>query len=365
MNPELSEDLLRAVMGEDIGDDFPDHLGILRSLAKYKYDHFEQYSPGRQFIESLALWLFQFTGPSERKHALQFVLKRLIFVSDLEMRHLVSLMALDRIPRLLQGQVTRQISLPRYAVAAARNTNEFRRAARASLFLGMSDGARIDQLRRSNEGLSNEQFAMNYELSDLRACAMTAELRKDTGEDNAEFKQVFLVDDFSGSGHTILRRREGANPEGRLVRFVTDTLPKISNGSCPKVFIALYMATDQAIGHLQSQISSYPSPPWSGCDQPEVVAVMTIGDQFRFRHGIYRGDNEPDASFDRLLHRYYDPSVEDEHMGRVLHGFADCGLPLVLSHNSPNNSLYLLWERKETQPLFPRFERHQSRTRGD
>ena len=71
-----------------------------------------------------------------------------------------------------------------------------------------------------------------------------------------------------------------------------------------------------------------------------------------------------DLLFDALLHKYYDKSVEDEHKGAVVHGFAEVGLPLVLSHNTPNNSVYLLWEKK-TDPLFPRFERHQGRQKEE
>ncbi len=66
-----------------------------------------------------------------------------------------------------------------------------------------------------------------------------------------------------------------------------------------------------------------------------------------------------------LLHKFYDDSVEDEHKGQVLHEFADGGLPLVLSHNTPNNSVYLLWEKEKTQPLFPRYERHQGRLKEE
>ena len=34
------------------------------------------------------------------------------------------------------------------------------------------------------------------------------------------------------------------------------------------------------------------------------------------------------------------------------------GLPLILHHNTPNNSLYFLWARKWGDPLFVRYERH-------
>ena len=351
-------------MGEAAEADFPDQLGILRRLATYKYDDYQQYAPGRQFIECLALWLDQFHDSDERRNALRFVLERLIYISEIEMRHLVSLMARDRVPKVLQRQVAQQLALPVYRVAAVRGKRGFHRALRASLFLGMSDGARIDQFRRNSEGLSNEQFAMNYELSEPRAKKMVCELKTDLNDESAGFKYVFLVDDFAGSGKTILHR-DGSKPlDGRLVRFVRDTLPHLSEGPCPKIFITLYLATEQAATHLQSLISTYPSPPWSGDNVPQVITVMTLGDHARLCHDRKIGEYETDHLFDILLHKYYDPSVEDEHKGEVLHGYSDCGLPLVLSHNTPNNSVYLLWEQEKTQPLFPRFERHQSR-QGD
>jgi hypothetical protein len=65
--------------------------------------------------------------------------------------------------------------------------------------------------------------------------------------------------------------------------------------------------------------------------------------------------------------RYFDPAADDEHgeVGGVSkrYGFADCRLPVVLSHNTPNNSLFLLWAEAEhsVRGLFPRVSRHQVR----
>ena len=89
MNPEIAEALLRVVMGEAAEGDFPDQLGVLRDLAIYKYDEYGQYVPGRQFIASLAGWLTQFDSGVERQNALRYVRERLMYVSDIEMRHLV------------------------------------------------------------------------------------------------------------------------------------------------------------------------------------------------------------------------------------------------------------------------------------
>ena len=365
MNPELAEDLLRAVVGRAADDDFPDQLGVLRSLATYKYNDYQQYTPGRQFIESLALWLRQFENDHERRIALRFVQHRLIYISDAEMRHFVSLMARDRVPAVLQRDVAQQLCLSPYKAATIRNTPSFRRAVRASLFLGMSDGSRIDQFRRNTSQFTNEQFSMSYELSDSRARSLQAELKKDLDDDNAVFEHIFLVDDFAGSGTTILRTGQNASFEGRLVRFIEETLPKLLNGARPKLFIMLYLATSQALEHLRCQIHRLDNSLWSGTTKPEVIAVMELDDNARIRHERQDHEYETDSLFDNLLHKYYDSSVEDEHKGNILHGFSDCGLPLILPHNTPNNSVYLLWEAENTQPLFPRFERHQVRPNYD
>ena len=360
MNPYLADSLLRTVMGATADPDFPHQLGILRSLANYKYDDYEQYAPGREFIESLALWLSQFEV-NERRHALEFVQQRLIYLSELEMRHLVALMARDRVPLMLQDSIAKQLAIPPYRVVELRNHQSFHRARRASLFLGMSDGARIDQFRRNSETLSNEQFAINYELSEQRTKKMLDSLRSDLADQEAGFDYVFLVDDFAGSGRTILRTADTGGFEGRLVRFVEDTLPKLGDRKCPKVYITLYLTTEQAVHHLQDLLPSYPSPPWPENELPVVLSAMTLYDQARLSCDTQH--SQVDQQFAELLEKYYTPAIEDEHKGTVKYGFADCALPLILSHNTPNNSVYLLWEKNYRKPLFPRFERHESHQR--
>ena len=108
MNRELAEDLLRAVMGQAADATFPEQIGVLRSLATYKYNDYQQYTPGNEFIESLALWLGQFNSTEERRHALRFIRERLVYISDAEMRHLVTLMARDRVPAIIQRDVRSQ-----------------------------------------------------------------------------------------------------------------------------------------------------------------------------------------------------------------------------------------------------------------
>ena len=281
MNPEVAESLLRAVLEDPAEAEFAEQLSILRSLARYKYDEYQQYAPGRQFIAYLSSWLEQFQGPEERRRALRFVQERLIFISDLEMRHLVSLMARDHVPSLLQRHVAKRLCIPNYRVANVRSRPEFDRAQRASLFLGMSDGARIDQFRRNSSERSNEQFAMTHELNKPRTTTMVDKLRTDLKDNSADFEYIFLVDDFAGSGRTIMCHDEDEPPDGRLFRFVRDTLPDLMHHHCPQIFITLYVATHQAVEHLTNSISAFQSAPWTSVCVPEVVTVMTIDDRAR------------------------------------------------------------------------------------
>lgn len=72
-----------------------------------------------------------------------------------------------------------------------------------------------------------------------------------------------------------------------------------------------------------------------------------------------------DSDFLKLAEVYYDPKAETRstRVGGtdVKRGFNACSLPLVVYHNTPNNSLFLLWadpEKYKWRGLFPRVERH-------
>jgi len=60
MKDQLAEELLAKVMGWKSPQDFVEHGLPLQVIAAYKYDEYQQFSPGMRFIESLALWLGQF-----------------------------------------------------------------------------------------------------------------------------------------------------------------------------------------------------------------------------------------------------------------------------------------------------------------
>jgi hypothetical protein len=78
-------------------------------------------------------------------------------------------------------------------------------------------------------------------------------------------------------------------------------------------------------------------------------------------------DNAGDTKLVSLVTQWYDPKIQTSHTGKdIWFGYKQCGLPLVLDHNTPNNSLAFLWAISPAtsksvnlmRPLFPRKQRH-------
>ena len=59
MRDLLAESLLAKVMGWSPHEVAGERV-LLKILGDYKYDEYQQFSPGMRFVESLAQWLEQF-----------------------------------------------------------------------------------------------------------------------------------------------------------------------------------------------------------------------------------------------------------------------------------------------------------------
>jgi hypothetical protein len=231
------------------------------------------------------------------------------------MGQLVSMAYPDYIRPLLLKETARIIDYPKYLVTKIANSQEFKILRRKSLFLSLSDGSHIDLFRRLNmEEISHEQICNFYDISENKAEELIDELKKDLikilGKNTPEricFRNLFLLDDFSGSGKSCLREENGY--KGKIAKVFNSIsssdspLSKILDVKNGLICTVLYMATEQAIKYLETQV----------------------------------GGTE-----------------------NVRLGFANCALPLVLSHNTPNNSVALLWsyEYLKIRGLFPRVTRH-------
>jgi hypothetical protein len=317
--------------------------------------------------------LRQFKANEERQTAYEFVKSRLLFFSAAEIAHLATIAYPDHIRPLLIKRAAKNTTMPEMFIGRIAKGKDFRVLRRQCLFLGLSDGARIDTFRRAtNAELSCEQIWQTYEMSPEKGNGMLSELRKDlksllgtnNGEYEHRFKMIFLLDDFSGSGRSYLREGDnGSSISGKIAKFKDqllseDRLGKLIDMTDLYVGIVLYIATKHAIEHLNALLAE--------------LFKTSSGVTYNV-HVVYPLDthvslnDERDGAFLALADSYYDPSVEDEHTRKggtdVKRGFAGCALPLVLSHNTPNNSMFLLWANPDDfniRGLFPRVSRHRS-----
>ena len=365
MKDRLAEELLVKVMGWS-PEEVARFLPPLQAMAAYKYDDYQQFSAGMRFIESLALWLRQFESPQERQTAFGFIAERLVFVSNGEINHFVSVAYADHVRPWLLSRVSEKAGFPPWMVGKAALSPEFRRLERETLFLGLSDGARIDSFRRSNRNLSHEQIRQSHELSKERVESLLSDLKKDVqifGQDSPSkkcvFKTIVLIDDFSGTGLSYFRRDGAGALKGKIAKFyeavttAENAVSKLVDRSEIHIVVLLYMATHRAKEYLSREVPKLFNAAGIGS---RVFVVNEFPESLTVRAGQH-----PDL--DNIIEKYYDKTNEDsstEIGGTDLkYGFSGCGLPLVLSHNTPNNSIGLLWARGPKMiPLFPRVTRH-------
>ena len=348
MRDELAERLLAAVMSWTPGD-VARERPRLQALAAFKYDEYQQFSPGLRFVESFARWLGQFT-PAERPTAYEFVLDRLVFVSSEEMSHLVSMVFADVVQPYLFRRVAVERGTEPWRVADLATSQAYRVRKRQTLFLGLSDGARLDTFRRATPTLSNEQVYQTYEIPDQRVDSLRRELRRDLDRIDAEeevdqFRTVVLLDDFGGTGDTY------GGKIRRVVKSLRDPQSAMYGLTTPdaEMIAVVYLATERARTKLRdvaAELAEFPI---------RIEVVHIFPDSIRLEPM-----KEP---FSAIVDRYLDWE-QDEHFAKggstdAKYGYGGCGLPVVLTHNTPNDSLFLLWTSKaQLTGLFPRIDRH-------
>jgi hypothetical protein len=367
MNQELALKILSQIMGWDL-DRARMEDAWLRLMSRVKYDGYQDYLAGARFVESLANWLQQFEA-TERETAYSFVRHHLVYLGPAEVQHLVELVYPETIQLRLLTAVANHLQVPKFRVwVQPESATAYEAMLRKTLFIGLSDGARIDAFRRANVGIiSNEQIVLAMQIDEDKWADLLKTLRDDTGDQSARFSHLYLLDDFIASGTTLLRNEEG-KWKGKLIRFWNSCreqgLTETHFGDSYVVVVHHYIASykvsieiddryNEALKELEPD-GLFPRVEFSfGTVLPEDLPI----DKVRF------------AEFMKLIDKYYDPSIVTKSIalggtdGRL--GFGGGALPLILEHNTPNNSIALLWAESEgkdgnpaMRPLFRRRQRH-------
>src|SRR6185437_11358788 len=136
----------------------------------------------------------------------------------------------------------------------------YERALRQTLFLGLSDGSRMDIFRRA-AALDNEQVWQAYEIGKPKSAGMLKDLQSAIGDANAQFARIVLIDDFSASGISYIRK-EGDQWKGKLIKALKQFQPG-EDASCLikystiKMHIVLYVATKAAVDYIAAKLATY------------------------------------------------------------------------------------------------------------
>lgn len=344
-----------------------DEFAWLKLLSTYKYDAYEGYEPGMRFYASLIGWLKQFPDIKDRKTAYTFLKQHLVFFSRQEIVHLVH-RYWPLVQRTIVKAVADDMCIPTWQVMAEpASAQEFYIQLRQSLFVGLSDGAKMDVFRRDNEGrISNEQTVVAHEISEKKWNGMLDKLREDFSKKEWTarpiFKHIFLVDDFTASGTSLIRKELNDGWGGKLPGFVEQVnkfhLSKL-NIPC-KVHIHHYIGTKFSEGEVAQLGAEFQK------EIPQFDLDFTFGIVIEEKFNVSPATCK---EFYQLIGKHYDPSVETDISKCVKYGYKGGHLAVVLEHNTPNNTVGLVWaetrdhiEPSPATPMTPLFRRRTRHT---
>ena len=380
MNQDLGLKVLSQIMNWTDGR-AREEFAWLKLMARLKYDGYRDFQAGMRFIESLATWLQQFE-PHERETAYTFVRHTLVYIGPSEMHRLVE----QFYPRTVRDRLVRMVAAesgvqPHRVLIDADAQGASERLRRQTLFMGLSDGARIDTIRHVNSGvLSNEQFVQGTQVDTEKWKDLLDNLREDLNDTTARFRLVYLVDDFAGTGTSFLRFDEKTGKwKGKLIRFKDSVNGANGAFDGDKLFeedwvlcVHHYVASSAAAQSIRERLKQSAetgefSEDWVRAIYPSFGVVLPPNLPID-------KDDERHDDFIELTRTYYDPIIQTKHtdVGGETHlglGYGRCALPLVLEHNTPNNSVALLWAETDggardgvsapaMRPLFRRRQRH-------
>ena len=353
MNAGNENRLFRKII--ELESEDPSELADILALSVSGYNDYQQFRPGMRFIESLALWLKQFSE-NQRSIAYNFIKKRVLYISSQEMEHTVSIVYQDFVLPILLCQVATSTDIPNWKINTLKKSTCFKTLHAKTLFLGLSDGSHIDKFRRSNESINHEQILRTHEISEERAKKLKKKLQERLKSNDNYFENIFLLDDFSASGISYIK--EGDEICGKIATFLNsieiqkNPLYKLVDKTNLRIYLILYYATETAVLNIKNRIEKVFSS-----IKFDVISANVILDKIKL---------DESEDFMKLVKEYGYENIIDKHfkqgnVSKQYLGFDGGALPLIIYHNTPNNSLPILHRndsRTKFKGLFPRISRH-------
>lgn len=355
-----------------------EHLQEIDLMSDIKYDSYDQFMPGIKFVGNFYLWLSQFEDIDERKLMYEFVKKYIIYINSTQISHLIDLLYNTKIIPAIRQKVVEDfrnqgLTVNKYNYKRLENAAEFKSHKRKALFIGLSDGSHIDIIRR-NSYLDNDQVLTNYYPDDTKIKELAEELEKskDLVEGSGKkFESIALIDDFTASGSSFIRIKDDGTFAGKLPKFFEaiygkDEFKKLLVDGFD-IHLYFLIATKSALDHINVMLEQYKKQypdlnltvecvqmlyddaKFTSHTDTESLAMQKVIFQKRFV-------NEP--ALTKAYKQSYPTGNTDYYLG-----YRQCALTIVLNHNTPNNSLPIIWQpKRETgdrlYPLFYRITRH-------
>ncbi|MBO7539394.1 MAG: hypothetical protein J6T44_08960 [Prevotella sp.] len=377
MNSNLANQLLASIMKWD-AQTLASERAALEFMGSMKYDAYDRYMPGMRFMSSLVQWLNDIEE-EDRDEAYKFIKEKLVFISSTQMNYLVDLLYDSKIRPILLDMATTETGMPSYKRSSNVVHNRFEIEKRSALVVGLSDGAHTDILRRS-AGFSNEQVLTNYYPDGKKLKDMLDELRKDDKLKSIEkpyFRRIFLIDDFTASGKSFIRYDESDGKyHGKLKKIIDELCTRgyvekgqkiehlsylLNPEQKIQIDILFSIATEKAKTSIKDNLDDYlKSVGWQDKVEFNIHIVQLLED--KLSNDIKSDNNlvrvlKKDKHFveECVISKSYKVGKNDS----PWLGFDECALPVVLAHNTPNNSLPIIWQDAERfHGLFPRISRH-------
>uniref|UniRef100_A0AB33J8N2 PRTase-CE domain-containing protein n=1 Tax=Prevotella sp. GTC17254 TaxID=3236794 RepID=A0AB33J8N2_9BACT len=380
MNSNLANQLLASVMKWD-APTLASERAALEFMGSMKYDAYDRYMPGMRFMSSLVQWLSDIKE-EDRDEAYKFIKEKLVFISSMQMNYLVDLLYDSKIRPILLDMATIETDMPSYKRSSKVVRTRFEIEKRSALVIGLSDGAHTDILRRS-AGFNNEQVLTNYYPDGKKLEDMLNELRKDEKLKEIEkpfFRRIFLIDDFTASGKSFIRYDvSDGEYHGKLKKIINELCTENEKNNEGKadikhmsyllapmqekiqIDILFCIATEKAKNNIKSNLNDYlKSVGWQDKVEFNIHIVQLLEDKLSNDIKI---DNDLMKVLKKEKHFVEECVISKSYkVGKndsPWLGFDECALPVVLAHNTPNNSLPIIWQDAERfHGLFPRISRH-------